>query len=92
MATTALANNDAHRDFAQMAAEYGYASEHVTIVTEDGYVSQLYRLPGKIDEAGAGTGTQMKKPVVLMMHGLECDMNFWTTNDANVAPPYVLVE
>ena len=61
-------------------------------MTADGYVNQLYRLPGKIDEPGAGEGGQMKKPVVLMMHGLECDMNFWTVNDASVAPPYVLVE
>ena len=75
-----------------MAQENGYASEHVTVVTKDGYVTQLYRLPGKIGEPGAGEGTQMQKPVVLMMHGLECDMNFWTVNDASVAPPYVLVE
>ena len=75
-----------------MAAENGYASEQYTIVTEDGYVSQLFRLPGKIGEAGAGTGGQMKKPAVLMMHGIECDMNFFTVNDAAVAPPYVLVE
>ena len=34
----------------------------------------------------------MKKPAVLMMHGIECDMNFFTVNDADVAPPYVLVE
>ena len=75
-----------------MAQEYGYASEQKTIVTKDGYVSQLYRLPGKLGEPGAGTGSQMKKPVVLLMHGLECDMNFWTANDANVTPAYVLVE
>ena len=48
--------NDEHRNFAQMASENGYASEQYTIVTEDGYVSQLYRLPGKIDEVGAGAG------------------------------------
>ena len=52
----------------------------------------MYRLPGKIGEEGAGSGGQMKKPAVLFMHGIECDMNFFTVGDADVAPPYVLVE
>lgn len=24
------------------------------------------------------------------MHGIECDMNFWTPNDPDVVPPFVL--
>ena len=52
----------------------------------------MFRLPGKIGEPGAGSGGEMKKPVALFMHGIECDMNFFTVNDADVAPPYVLVE
>ena len=32
------------------------------------------------------------KPAVLMMHGLECDMNFFTINDPDKTPAYVLVE
>ena len=56
------------------------------MISDDDYVYQLYRIPGKAGEdSGAG-----KKPVVLMMAGLECDMNFWTSNDASVAPPFVL--
>ena len=69
-------NHDDHVDFVQMAAENGFASESFTVVTNDGYISQLYRIPGK---AGDTSG---KKPAVLMMHGMECDMNFWTANDA----------
>jgi hypothetical protein len=49
-------------------------------------VSQIYRIPGK-----AGEG-KTAKPVVLMMPGIECDMNFWTANLASIAPPFVLVE
>ena len=56
------------------------------MISDDDYVYQLYRIPGKAGEdSGAG-----KKPAVLMMAGLECDMNFWTSNDASVAPPFVL--
>jgi len=27
-----------------------------------------------------------------MMHGLMCDMNFWTANEVQLAPPFILVE
>jgi lysosomal acid lipase/cholesteryl ester hydrolase len=27
-----------------------------------------------------------------MMHGLLCDMNFWIANDADLAPPFTLVD
>jgi len=69
-----------------MAFENGFAAEQYTVVTDDGYVSQLYRIPGKFGEKGNG------KPAVLMMHGMECDMNFWTVNDADKVPPYILAE
>ena len=77
---------DAHTDFIQTCSENGYASQSFTVITEDGYVSQIYRIPGK-----AGEG-KTAKPVVLMMPGIECDMNFWTANLASIAPPFVLVE
>ena len=71
----------------------GFASESYTVITEDGYVSQMFRLPGKISEDIIPLmGKPAQKPVVLMMHGLECCMNFFTSNVAEKAPPYVLVE
>lgn len=27
-----------------------------------------------------------------MMHGLLCDMQFWVANDADLAPPFTLVD
>lgn len=57
------------------------------MVSDDGYVYQLYRIPGKVGEA-----TGAPKPAVLMMPGLECDMNFWTCNEAEKVPPFVLAE
>ena len=65
---------DAHTDFIQTCSENGYASQSFTVITEDGYVSQIFRIPGKAGEA------KTAKPVVLMMPGFECDMNFWTAN------------
>jgi hypothetical protein len=46
------------------------------VVTEDGYVSQMYRIPGLVSEVGQ----QKKKPAVLMQHGLMADMMFWVVN------------
>ena len=57
-----------------------------SVITIDGYVTQLYRLPGKAGDKTTG------KPAVLMMAGIECDMNFWTANDPSVTPAYVLVD
>ena len=55
------------------------------MISEDGYVYQLYRIPGKV----AAPGPE-KRPAVLMMHGIECDMNFWMPNDPEIVPPFVL--
>jgi lysosomal acid lipase/cholesteryl ester hydrolase len=57
-------------------------------VTGDGYVSQIFRLPGKLSEIGY----PVHKPAVLMMHGLFCDMNSWIANDPDLAPPFILVD
>ena len=84
--TTLTFAADTHRSFQEMAFENGFSAEQYTVVTDDGYVSQLYRIPGKFGEKGNG------KPAVLMMHGMECDMNFWTVNDADKVPPFILAE
>ena len=76
--------HDNHTNFVQTCAENGFASESYTVITEDGYVSQLYRIPGKVGDTSA------KKPAVLLQHGLECDMNFWTPNEPSVTPAFVL--
>ena len=57
-------------------------------MTGDGYVSQMFRLPGKLSEIGY----PVHKPAVLMMHGLFCDMNSWIANDPDLAPPFILVD
>ena len=63
-------------------------AESYTVVTEDGYVSQLYRIPSKAGEAAPSQA----KPAVFMMAGVICDMNFWTANDPAVTPAFVLAE
>lgn len=35
---------------------------------------------------------EVGQTAVLMMHGLMCDMQFWIANDADLAPPFILVD
>ena len=35
---------------------------------------------------------QKKKPAVLMMHGYLCDHKFWTPNEYDKAPPFILAK
>lgn len=57
------------------------------MITEDGYVMQIYRIPGRASEK-----EKAQKPAVLFMPGVVCDHNFWVANDADVAPPFVLAD
>ena len=41
---------DAFKSFTEICHENGYAVEHHSLVTEDGYVLTLYRIPGKLTE------------------------------------------
>jgi len=66
----------------------GYSTESYTVITEDGYVEQIYRIPGKLNEVGQ----KVEKPAVLMMHGLWCDMKFFTANAPDKTGPFILVD
>jgi len=88
-AATALAHNGNHLNFEQIVMQAGYIAESYTVVTQDGYVEQIYRIPGKLSEAGINNHN---KPAVLMMHGLMCDFKFWLANDADLAPPFILAD
>ena len=78
--------NDAHKTFTEIATENGWGVESYMVTTEDGYVSELFRIPGKAGESAKG------KPAALMMHGLECDHTFWVVNEAHLAPAFIMAE
>ncbi len=48
----ASAANDIHKTFEQICFENGFAAESYSVVTSDGYVSMIYRIPGKVEEIG----------------------------------------
>jgi len=84
----AAAASDEHKQLEQIAFENGFAAESYTVITGDGYVSQMFRIPGTLQESARGDAE--KKPAVLMMHGLECDHMIWVANDADIAPAFIL--
>ena len=67
--------------------ENGWASESYTVKTSDNYVSQLFRIPGKI-----GEDRSKKKPAVLMMHGIECNSMFYMLNTVDKNPAWIMAE
>lgn len=61
--------------------------ETYQVVTDDGYILGVYRIPGKLNERSTSNSG---KPVVLMQHALVCDMMVFIMNEASVAPAFYL--
>ena len=57
------------------------------MVTEDGYILSLYRIPGTFSELSTKTA---QKPAVLMVHALDTDMMDYVINDADKANAFIL--
>ncbi|KAG9312007.1 Alpha/Beta hydrolase protein [Chiua virens] len=84
----------AAKDFAELCALYGYEHEEHVVLTRDGYVLTLHRIPWRKGEdtarqAEADTG----KPVVYLHHGLLMNSEVWVclTEEARCLP-FVLAE
>jgi len=75
--------SDKDRDFQEICSENGFLFEEHSVVTEDGYVLSLYRIPGMIGEETTS------KPPVLFQHGLFASAYSWIFNYADVAPAFV---
>jgi len=55
---------------------WGYTAESHDVVTEDGYILTMHRIPfGK-----AGPKSNVSRPIILMMHGLEESSSGWVIN------------
>lgn len=60
----------------ELISYYGYPSESHEVVTEDGYVLTVYRIPyGRF-----GSADGVDRPVVLLMPGLICDAGFFLSS------------
>lgn len=81
------------RDFGELASIYGYTHEEHVVLTKDGYLLGLHRLPSKKGQQKSNPGISTGKPVVYLHHGLLMNSEVWVClTDAHRALPFVLVE
>ena len=80
------------RDFAELANIYGYTHEEHVVLTKDGYLLGLHRLPSKKGQQ-TNPGSSTGNPVVYLHHGLLMNSEVWMClTDAARTLPLVLVE
>ncbi|KAI0651770.1 triacylglycerol lipase [Trametes meyenii] len=80
-------------DFQKLCEIFGYEYEEHVVLTKDGYLLGLHRLPAKKGEARTHFGTSTGKPVVYLHHGLLMNSEVWvclTSPERSVA--FTLVE
>nr|XP_018905705.1 PREDICTED: lipase 3-like [Bemisia tabaci] len=66
----------------------GYPAETHFVITDDGYILTLHRIPhGRIEDE-----TPRKRPVVLVMHGILCSSTDWVITGVNESLGFVLAD
>ncbi|KAJ7647605.1 Alpha/Beta hydrolase protein [Roridomyces roridus] len=81
------------RDFGELCSIYGYTHEEHVVLTKDGYLLGLHRLPSKKGQQKSSPGTSTGNPVVYLHHGLLMNSEVWVClTDAERSLPFVLVE
>jgi lysosomal acid lipase/cholesteryl ester hydrolase len=81
-------------DFEGLCAIFGYhnVEEHI-VLTKDGYLLGIHRIPGPKDEPRPASGSSTGKPVVYLHHGLLMNSEVWVcVTDSNRSVPFVLAE
>ena len=86
----------AAKDFGELCALYGYVHEEHVVLTRDGYLLTLHRIPRRKGEGAAhhsGAEAHTKKPAVYLHHGLLMNSEVWVclTDEARCLP-FVLAE
>ena len=77
--------SDSKRTFEQICQENGFSFEMHAVTTADGYILNVFRIPGLLGESQTNTS----KPPVLFQHGILDSANCWIVNYADVAPAFV---
>ncbi|XP_022830192.1 lipase 3-like [Spodoptera litura] len=80
---------DANLDVPALIRKYRYPVEIHTVITEDGYILEMHRIPHGRD---ANNVPNQKKPVVFVMHGLLCSSADFVLMGPGSGLGYILAE
>jgi lysosomal acid lipase/cholesteryl ester hydrolase len=81
------------KDFGELCQYWGYMHEEHVMLTKDGYLLGLHRLPTKRCQRKRNPGTSTGKPVVYLHHGLLMNSEIWVClTDMERCLPFVLAE
>ncbi|XP_053614874.1 lipase 3-like [Plodia interpunctella] len=72
-------NEDIHLNITALLRKYGYGAEQHQVKTSDGYLLNIYHIPGK-------------GPVVLVMHGILCSSDVFVCTGPDVGLAYLLAD
>ena len=74
----------------QIILNYGYPCETIKVVTEDGYIIVLFRIPGNKGQSLEEAKRNYNPPVILQ-HGLICSTDNFV-DDAEISFPFILAD
>ncbi|KPI95464.1 Lipase 1 [Papilio xuthus] len=78
-------NEDTYLNFTELTTKYNYTYEEHTVITEDGYILTVYRIPSKCK------GISKYLPVVLV-HGLYDSSDAWILSGPKDGLAYILAD